>query len=369
MQGLAAFTHEAHPARVVFGEGSAERLTEEVARLGCARPVIVASPRVAERVAALLSGRAVATVLSTVAQVPAAAARAALATTGRAGADLLVAAGGGSPIGLAKAVALETGLPIVALPTTFSGSEMTAVWGLVEDGVKRTGRDVRARPRTVLYDPLWTREMPPHIAGPSGLNALAHAVEASYSRGADPVTLLFAEEAVRALAEGLPAVVDAHGGDAPAQAGALYGSWLAGVCLDRASMGIHHKLCHVLGGSFGLPHAGTHAVILPYAAAYNRAAAPHAMVRLARALSASDVASALHALARRVGAPASLASLGMRREDLDRAADLAMLNRYDNPRPLDRASVLALLEDAFEGRAPAAPPAGDRPLAPALPEE
>jgi alcohol dehydrogenase class IV len=369
MDALLPFTHEPHPARVVFGEGRAERLAEEVARFGCARPMIFASARLAGRVAALLSGCAVATATCTVAQVLVMQAKSARETARASGADVLVAAGGGSPIGLAKAVALETGLPIVALPTTYSGSEMTSVWGVVEDGVKRTGRDARVRPRTVVYDPLWTREMPAHLAATSGLNALAHAVEASYARGADPLTVLFAEEAVRALAEHLPAVVDTRGESPAARAGALYGSWLAGVCLEGASMGIHHKLCHVLGGSFGLPHAGTHAVLLPHATAFNRPAAPRAMERLARALSSADAPAGLHALARRLGAPTSLASLGMRREDLGRAADLAMRDRYDNPRPVDRAAVLALLEDAFEGRAPADPSAPGGSLASSAPAE
>ena len=369
MNGLLSFIHEAHPARVVFGEGCTRRLAEEVARLGSTRPMIVVPRRLAGRVAALLSDRAVATIVSTAAQVAAAAAKSACATARDAGADLLVAAGGGSPIGLAKAVALETGLPIVALPTTYSGSEMTSIWGVIEDGVKRTGRDARVRPRTVLYDVLWTREMPARLAATSGLNAVAHAVEASYSRGADPMTLLFAEEAVRALAEGLRAVVETHGEGPTALAGALYGSWLAGMCLDRASMGIHHKLCHVLGGSFGLPHADTHAVLLPHAAAFNRASAPRAMERLACSLSTADAAAGLHALALRLGAPTSLASLGMRREDLDRAADLAMRDRYDNPTPLERASVFALLDDAFEGRPPAAASTGAASLASSKPRE
>jgi maleylacetate reductase len=352
------FTHEAHPARVLFGDGCRQRLAEEVDRLGLQRVLVIASPRLAAEVGAILGARAAATIGGGVMHVPAEIAASAIATAASAGADGIVAVGGGSAIGLAKAVARDGGLPIVAVPTTYAGSEMTSIWGQTEGGQKRTGRDERVRPKTVLYDPELTDVLPAELAAQSGLNAVAHAMEALYTPKLDPVIALFAEEAVAALARALPLVVaDGPARDRAARSDALYGAWLAGVCLARATKGVHHKLAHVLGGSFGLPHAAVHAVILPYAAAFNRDAAPEAMRRLARALGAgvTDAPAALFALGRRLQVPASLAAIGMRREDLERAAELATQSPYDNPRPVDRAGVRALLEEAFAGMPPGTP--------------
>jgi maleylacetate reductase len=267
-------------------------------------------------------------------------------------ADVSVAVGGGSTIGLSKAIALETGLPILAIPTTFAGSEMTPIWGLTEGGAKRTGRDVKVLPRTVIYDPALTLTLPPRVAGPSGMNAIAHCVEALYAENANPVVSLMAEEGIRALAKGLPRVVS-NPGEVEAHATALYGAWLAGACLGSVGMALHHKLCHVLGGSFNLPHAETHAVMLPYAVAYNAAAAPEAMQRVERALGdATSAAEGLYALARRLQAPSALKDLGLEAGDLDRAAELATQNPYHNPRPVTRDGLRALLEAAFHGGPP-----------------
>jgi len=361
------FTHEAHPARVVFGDGCRRRLAEEADRLGVRRALVIASPRLAAEVGALLGGRAVVALGGGVMHVPVETAAAAIAAAAEAGADGIVAVGGGSAIGLAKAVARSRGvpdgglrddLPILAVPTTYAGSEMTSIWGQTEGGQKRTGRDERVRPKIVLYDPELTDALPAELAAQSGLNAVAHAMEALYTPKLDPVIALLAEEAVAALARALPLVVaDGQARDRAARSDVLYGAWLAGVCLDRATMGVHHKLCHVLGGSFGLPHAAVHAVVLPYAAAFNRDAAPEAMRRLGRALGAGalEAPAALFALGRRLQVPASLAAIGMRRGDLDRAAELATQSPYDNPRPVDRDGVRALLEEAFAGLAPGAP--------------
>ena len=258
------FTHEAHPARVVFGDGCRRRLAEEVDRLGVRRALVIASPRLAAEVGAILGGRAVAALGGGVMHVPVEIAASAIAKAAEAGADGIVAVGGGSAVGLAKAVARQGGLPIVAVPTTYAGSEMTSIWGQTEGGQKRTGRDERVRPRTVLYDPELTDALPAELAAQSGLNAVAHAMEALYTPKLDPVIALLAEEAVAALARALPTVVaDGAARDRAARGDALYGAWLAGVCLDRTSMGLHHKLCHVLGGTFGLPHAAVHAVDSP----------------------------------------------------------------------------------------------------------
>jgi maleylacetate reductase len=342
-----AFTHEGHPARVVFGPGVRGRAVEELDRLGAKRALLIVSPRLVDDARARLGMHIAAVVDDAVMHVPAEVARRACAKAVESVADAVVAFGGGSAIGLAKAVAKETGLPILALPTTYSGSEMTSIWGVTQDGKKQTGRDDRVRPKTVLYDPELLLTLGQPAAAASGLNALAHAMEALYAKDVDPVTQLLAEESVAKIARYLPPSGATM--DHSSAMGALYGAWLAGVCLDRARMGLHHKICHVLGGSFGLAHAGTHSVILPHVAAYNRGAAPYAMAQLARVLEAEDAPSALFVLARRLRVPSSLAALGMKKQDLDAAATLVLENPYPNPRPLDLASVRQLLRDAFRG--------------------
>jgi maleylacetate reductase len=266
-------------------------------------------------------------------------------------ADCSVAVGGGSTTGLAKVIALTSELPILAIPTTYAGSEMTPIWGLTEAGVKKTGRDLRVLPRTVIYDPNLTIGLPAGLSVTSGINAIAHCVEALYSKDANPIISLLAEDAIRALAASLPEIVK-HPAHTEARAQALYGAWLAGVSLGAVGMALHHKLCHTLGGSFNLPHAETHTVVLPHVAAYNAGGAGVAMARVAGALGARTAPEGLYELAAALGAPVSLKSIGMKREDLDRAADLAVMNPYWNPRPVTREGMRALLEDAFEGRRP-----------------
>jgi maleylacetate reductase len=351
---MQAFVYETQPVRVIFGAGSLAQLPAEVARLGATRALLLASSsqrEPAEQAAALL-GRLVAGVhMGAVMHVPVEVAQAARAEAARLGADVYVAIGGGSTIGLAKAIALDTGLPIIAVPTTYAGSEMTPVWGLTENGAKRTGRDERVRPRAVLFDPALTLGLPPAVAGPSGMNALAHCVEALYAPDGNPVIALMAEEGARALAASLPLIVSSPE-NPEARSDALYGAWLAGAALGAVTLGLHHKICHTLGGSFNLPHAETHAVILPHAAAYNAAAAPEAMARTARALGVASAPDGLFDLARSLGAPASLRELGMREEDLGRAAELATQSPYANPEPVTREGVRRLLDDAFHGRRP-----------------
>jgi maleylacetate reductase len=304
-------------------------------------------------VAALLGPRVAAVSDKAAMHVPSDVARQGRAEADQARADILVAVGGGSTVGLAKAIALETGLPIVAIPTTFAGSEMTPIWGLTADGMKKTGRDDRVLPRAILYDPELTASLPPAIAGPSGMNAIAHCVEALYAQNANPVVSLMAEEGIRALAQGLPALVQAPSEIEP-RSRCLYGAWLAGMCLGSVGMAIHHKLCHTLGGTWGLPHAETHTILLPHAVAFNASAAPDAMARIARALGVPSAAAGLFDLAKAIGAPLALKTLGMAEADLDRAADLAIASPYFNPRALERGGIRRLLDDAFHGHRPAA---------------
>jgi alcohol dehydrogenase class IV len=349
-----AFTYEQPASRVLFGVASLERLPEELTHLGLRKALILCTPGRAvhaERISERLGARSVGVYAGAIMHVPVETARAARRIAAERNADGCVAIGGGSTIGLAKAIALETGLPIVAVPTTYAGSEMTPIYGLTEDGIKKTGRNARVLPRTVIYDPVLTLDLPPTVAGPSGMNALAHCIESLYAPDGNPFTSLLAAEGIRALSRSLPVVVQATE-DLDARADAQYGAWLAGMCLNATSMGLHHKLCHALGGSFNLPHAEVHAVILPHATAFNREAAPDAMRIAADALGATDPARALFDLGARLGVPLSLREIGMPADGLDRAARLATASPYANPRSVDQASVRELLERAFNGMPP-----------------
>jgi maleylacetate reductase len=248
-------------------------------------------------------------------------------------------------------VALQTGLAIVAVPTTYAGSEMTPIWGRTSAGVKRTGRDLRVLPRSVIYDPDLTLTLPARVSGVSGMNAIAHAVEALYAPDGNPIVTLMALEGVQALAEALPTLVR-NPYDRDARAAALYGAWLCGACLGSVTMSLHHKLCHALGGAFDVPHADTHASLLPYVVAFNAPAVPAAMSRLASALNDTDPASALWRLGRSVGAPPSLAALGLTESDVEHVAALAVANPYANPVPVTEQGVRQLLLAALHGAQP-----------------
>lgn len=342
--------------RVVMGPGSLAQLGAEVDRAGMERVLVLCSPgqaELGERVAALLGDRAAGVHPHARMHVPLESAGAARDRAKELGADGCVAVGGGSAIGLGKAVALAFGLRIVAVPTTYAGSEMTPVWGLTENGRKQTGRDPRVLPVSVVYDPELTVALPPDVSATSGMNAIAHAVESLYAPDASPVVGLMAEEGVRALATALPRVV-ADGSDLPARSAAQYGAWLCGACLGATSMGLHHKLCHVLGGALNLPHAATHTVVLPHALAYNQPAAPAAVSALGRALGGvADPATALWELARSLGAPGSLAELGMAEDTIGGIVDLALANAYTNPREVTAEGLTRLLRRAWAGERPA----------------
>lgn len=348
------FVYVAHAARVIFGAGALAQLVHEIELLGASRALVLCTPEQADsarRVAAMLGDRAAGVFAKAVMHVPVETAREARAVAQQLGADCAVAIGGGSTTGLGKAIALESGLPILAIPTTYAGSEMTPIWGLTEGGVKKTGRDARVLPRTVIYDPELSLSLPLAMTVTSAMNAIAHAAEGLYAHDGNPITALMAEEGIRASAAALPRLMrDAR--DLDARGDALYGAWLCGSVLGAVAMGLHHKLCHTLGGSFNLPHAEVHSVILPHALAYNAAQAPEAMARIARALGSDDAAQALFELAARHGAPTSLKAIGMPAEGLDRAAELAAQTPYPNPRPLERAALRALLQRAFDGEAP-----------------
>jgi alcohol dehydrogenase class IV len=333
------------PARVIFGAGRLAELGAEAARLGMSRPLVITGAqqsglgrRIAEEIAAAHFDQAAM-------HTPTFVTDQAMALVAAERIDGTIAIGGGSAIGLGKAIAWRRDLPQIAVPTTYAGSEMTDILGETADGAKTTRRDPKIQPETVIYDPELTRSLAKLLAATSGINAIAHAVEALYAKDGNPVTAMMAEEGIRALASALPRLDDARGE-------ALYGAWLCGAVLGTSAMALHHKLCHVLGGSFGMPHAETHTVILPHATAYNAAAAPQAMARIARALGKDTAAGGLFDLARGLGAPVSLEQLGFRQADIARAADIAVANPYWNPRHVTREGVLQILTDAFHGRRP-----------------
>lgn len=267
------------------------------------------------------------------------------------GADCAVAIGGGSTVGLGKAIARESSLPIIAIPTTYTGSEMTPIYGITEDGLKRTGRDSRVLPKTVVYDPFLSQHLPLRLPFVSGLNAIAHAAEGMYARDGNPIMSLMAEEGIRALATGMRGL-KSDPENLTARSDCLYGAWLCGTVLGHVGMALHHKLCHTLGGSFNLPHAETHAIVLPHALAYNSAAVPDAMFRIARALGSENAALGVFELGRELGISSGLREIGMQESDLDRACELALSNPYWNPRPIERGPLRSLLQDAWSASAP-----------------
>lgn len=347
-----AFTYVALPARVIFGEGVIKRLPEEVERLGCRRALLLSTPtqrKLAEQGMALLGANSSGIFDGARMHVPVDVVEAATRFANEVGADGLVAIGGGSTIGLAKALALRLGIPIVAAPTTYSGSEMTPIYGITEGAIKRTGRDPVVAPRVVLYDPALSLGLPIGLSVVSAFNAIAHACEGLYARDRNPVTSLMAEEGIRAIVAGLRALADTP---EEGRSDCLYGAWLCGTVLGAVGMALHHKLCHTLGGTFGLPHAEAHAIILPHVLAYNARYAPFAMAAISRALGGGDAPVALYTAARDLGAPLALRDIGMPQAQLEEVVRLTMTDSYWNPRPLEAGALLALLNNAWAGHAP-----------------
>lgn len=354
VSALKDFVYTAPATRVIFGAGSLQYLPREIELLGARKALVLCTPEQmteAERVATAIGAQAVGVFAKAAMHVPIETAREAREVATQLGADCAVAIGGGSTTGLGKAIALESGLPIVAIPTTYAGSEMTPIFGLTEGGLKRTGKDPRVLPRTVIYDPELTMSLPLGLTVTSGMNAIAHAVEGLYANDGNPIMDLMAEEGIRAVADALPQL-NKNLRNLDARAQALYGAWLCGTVLGNVGMSLHHKLCHTLGGSFNLPHAEVHTVVLPQAVAFNAPAIPTALKRMERALRSEHAAAALYDLARTNGAPYSLRELGMKEADLDRAADIAVANPYWNPRPIERDGIRALLQRAFDGSRP-----------------
>jgi maleylacetate reductase len=351
---MTSFTYNALPGRVVFGVGAFDRVPEEIDRLGGRRILLIAdrSGRSwAQQLVARLGERIIRTISEVRPHVPIEDAEAARRLANQGEADSVVTVGGGSATGLGKAVALERPIPILAIPTTYAGSEMTPIWGLTSGARKETGRDLAVQPRTVVYDPRLTLSLPPGISGPSGMNALAHCVEALYAEGANPITSLMAEQGIRVLSRGLPRVV-ADPADLDGRTEVLAGAYLAGAAFAVAGSGIHHKICHVLGGAYDLPHAEMHTVVLPHALAYVAPFQPEALGRMAAAFGEPDVPGAVFDLARMLGAPAGLAEIGMPADRLDEAASLVAEASAGTALEISEADARALLDHAFAGRRP-----------------
>lgn len=347
------FTCSLNPARIVFGCGAVARVADALRALGGRRALILSTPfqrAEAEALAATLGPLAAGVFAGAAMHTPVAVTEAAMAVFADTGADCVVALGGGSTIGLGKAIAWRTDCAQLVIATTYAGSEVTPILGQTENGLKTTLRDARVLPEAVIYDPDLTLGLPVGMSVTSGLNAMAHAIEGVYAQDRNPVASLLALEGVRALKAALPAIV-ADPRNLQGRSDALYGAWLCGTVLGSVGMALHHKLCHTLGGSFDLPHAETHSVMIPHTAAYNAGAAAEAMAPLA-ALFGGDIGGGLWDFAKGLGAPMALRDLGLAEADLDRAADLAVKNPYWNPRPVERGAIRALLQDAWEGRRP-----------------
>ncbi|KSV81745.1 Maleylacetate reductase [Sinorhizobium sp. Sb3] len=347
------FTYQGSAAHIVFGEGRSREAGAWIEKLGCSRALVLSTPQqradaeaLAERLGPLAAGVFAGAVMHTPVEVTAKA----MEAVNQSGADCVVSLGGGSTTGLGKAIAYRTDLPQVVIPTTYAGSEVTPILGQTEGGRKTTVRHPSILPEVVIYDPELTLGLPVGMSVTSALNAMAHAVEALYAQDRNPISSLMAKEGLSAFKTSLPTIIGTPR-DREARAEALYGAWLSGTVLGAVSMALHHKICHTLGGTFDTPHAETHAIMLPHTAAYNAAAVPDLLEPVARTFGGS-VGGGLWDFAKSLGAPLALKDLGLSQADLDRTAAIATENPYWNPRPIDRQSIRALLQDAWEGNRP-----------------
>ncbi|VVM37282.1 Maleylacetate reductase [Pseudomonas fluorescens] len=348
------FVFNALPGRVIFGSGTLSQVGDEIRGLGCGRALLLSTPEQkmeVEKLAGQLGDLAVGIYANATMHTPTDVTLQALQMFRQTKADCVVALGGGSTIGLAKAIALHTDAPQIVIPTTYAGSEATPIIGQTENGIKTTQKTLKVLPEVIVYDVDLTLGLPAQMSVTSGLNAIAHAVEALYAKDANPLISMLAEQGIAAIARALPRIIK-NPDDREARSDALYGAWACGVCLGAVGMSIHHKLCHTLGGSFSLPHAQTHTAVLPHAAAYNFDAAPEAMVRIAAALGVDYAPRGLFDLAKSLGAPTSLAEIGLEQADLAKATDIACASPYWNPRTIEPNAIAELLANAWAGNRP-----------------
>lgn len=350
------FEYNANPGRVVFGKGSIQKLPEEVKRLGFKSPLILSTPQQvsqAEDLAKILTNASIEPAgiyTNATMHTPSHVTEEAMAFIQDKSADCVISIGGGSTTGLGKAISVRTGLHHICVPTTYAGSEMTPILGETQDGRKTTRTDPKILPGTVIYDVDYTMTLPTSLSATSGVNAIAHAVEALYAKNKNPIISLLALEGTKSLAESLPEIIQ-NPQSQPAREKAQYGAWLCGVCLGSSSMALHHKLCHTLGGSFNLPHAETHTIVLPHALSYNAPAIPDAMEKLASVLPGSegDATKGLNVLLEKLQVKRALKDYGMKEEDIDKAAEIAVSNQYPNPRKVEKEPIRELIRRAWAG--------------------
>jgi maleylacetate reductase len=340
--------------RVVFGRGTLAVVADEVARLGHARALVLSTPHQqgqAQELARQMGAQAAGVFAGAAMHTPVEVTDSAVAAFRASGASCVVSLGGGSTTGLGKAIALRTGADQVVIPTTYAGSEMTDILGETAAGEKTTRRDPAIRPETVIYDVDLTLGLPVALSVTSALNAIAHAMEAFYAPDRNPVIEAMCRDAMVQFHAAMPVLV-ADPGNPDARSQALYAAWCCSVALGQVTMALHHKLAHVLGGSFGLPHSETHAVLLPHTTAFNEPAVSGLLAPIAQTFGDAGAGAGLWEFAARLGAPLRLADLGLAEADLDRAAQLAVKNPYANPRPFDLTEIRELLQAAYEGRRP-----------------
>jgi len=348
------FDYTSYSGRVIFGKGSLARTAEVLTELRCSRALVLSTQgqiNKAERLCDDLGKACIGIFSNATMHTPVDVTESAMSVVNDLKADCTIAIGGGSTVGLGKAIALRSDLPQIAIPTTYAGSEVTPILGQTVDGKKTTLKSTAVLPEVVIYDPDLSRALPLDISVASGINAIAHAVEALYAQDRNPVSSMMAAEGAKALIDTLPVILkDPENTEARQQA--LYGAWLCGTVLGTVGMAFHHKLCHTLGGTFNLPHAETHSVILPHAVAFNAVEVPELLSPIAVALDAERPGLGLHKLAQELGAPTSLKELGMPEEGIDIAAKAAVANPYWNPRPLDEKLIREVIENAYFGRPP-----------------
>ena len=348
------FVYEGRPQRIIFGPGRLAEAPEIVRTLGASRALVLSTPEqksTGDQVVRALGELAAGLFPGAVMHTPLEVTEQAVGELKRVKADCVVSVGGGSTTGLGKAIALRSDTPQLVIPTTYAGSEVTNLLGETAGGEKKTQRSPRILPEAVIYDVELTLSLPPKLSATSGMNAMAHAVEALYAKDRNPITSMMAEEGLRAFASSLPKIVN-DPSDREARTSAQYGAWLCGMCLANTTIAIHHKLCHVLGGTFDLPHAETHAIVLPHAVAYNAPATPEAMGKIARALGVKDAAMGLYELAKSLKIPLALKDIGMPADGIEHVVELALKDPYWNPRPLEKEGIRDLLGRAYEGTAP-----------------
>ncbi len=349
------FVAQSAAVRVRFGAGVRQSIADEVKALGCSRALILSTPQQADTArefADLCGPLAVGIYTNATMHTPVAISDQAAAYAVELGADCVVAVGGGSTTGLGKAIAWRTDLPQIVIPTTYAGSEATPILGQTENGRKTTLTSPKVQPEVILYDAELVRTLPVGMTVTSALNAMAHAAEGLYAQNRSPISTLMAVEGLQAFKDALPQVI-ANPNDLTARGETLYGAWLCGTVLGQVGMALHHKLCHTLGGSFDLPHAETHAIVLAHAISYNAVAAPDLLTPITQIFGGPSAGLAIYNFAAAMKAPLALRDLGLKESDLDRAADLATQNPYWNPRPIERPALRQLLQAAWAGDAPA----------------